>query len=228
MAEIGAKKAPVAEKVTKETSKRSKVSITVDTSPEDVIDLDSKGFQLAFPAEGLVKLDEEQTRSLSYDNRVAYGVALALSKEAERKKDLPKPMLEDVKPPMAASAGRRLEVIGIPDGWHYCWKRTDELHESSLLGYTMAGDEVQSFATRVGSTHRVSALGVDELVLMRIPKKMFDKGEREVGEQSRRLIDSQANSAKEAIAKAGGIPFEPSEKDGRSWQEANREEIKGA
>lgn len=210
----------------KEPPKRSKVSITVDTSPSDVLRLDSEGYQLLFSAEpgSLPDLTEDQTRELSYDNRVSYGIAMALSKEAEKRKDQPKPLVDSIKAPLAASAGRRLEVIGAPEGWHYCWKRPDELHEAGLAGYTYAGDEVQTYATRVGSTHRVSALGQDELILMKIPQEQFEKIEREAGERSRQLIDSGSNAAKENIARLGGKPFEPSEKDGRSWNEDDRRE----
>lgn len=213
----------------KETPKKSKVSITIDTSAEDVLRLDNEGYQLLFSAEpgAIPVLDEDQTRALGYDNRVNYGIALALSKEAEKRKDQPKPVLGEIKAPLAASAGRRLEVIGAPKGVHYCWKRTDELHEAGLAGYTFAGDEVQTYATRVGTTHRISALGNDEMILMKIPQERFEEIEREAGEKSRRLLESRSNVAKEEIARLGGKPFEPSEKDGRTWNESDREEKSG-
>lgn len=212
-----------------ERPKKSKILITLDTSVEDVIRLDSEGYQLLFSAEpgNLPVLDEDQTRELGYENRVSYGIALALSKEAEKKKDQPKPSFDEIKAPLAASAGRRLEVIGAPKGWHYCWKRTDEIHEAGLAGYTLAGDEVQTYATRVGTSHRISALGRDELILMKIPQEQFEKIEREAGERSRQIIESRSNVAREEIARLGGKPFEPSEKDGRAWNESDREEMKG-
>jgi len=207
-------------------AKRSKISITLDTSPEDVVELDSKGFELFFEHDvGRFKeLPEETVRELGYENRVSYGIArgvwLALKKEEVNG---PTPGLQ-ILPPKAASAGRRLEIMGQKTGTHYCWKRPDELVQAGMNGYKIVqGDGVQTFAERGDGTHRVGAFGQDELVLMQIPQEKFEAIEAEAGAKSRARLENQTNNAEAAIREAGGVPFIPKEKDGIAWREGVEE-----
>ena len=200
---------------------RSKVGVGLDMSMEDVIELDSKGFALQFSSEvgAFRELDEETERALGYENRVNYGVArgmwLALKKDVGR----PEGRLE-IMPPLAASAGRRLDVDGQEPGWHYCWKRPDELSQAGMAGYSLVqGGSEKTFAEKGDGTHKVGAFGQTELVLMKIPQEKFEAIEKAAGAKSRALIETQTNDAEESIRKSGGVPFRPKENDGISWRE---------
>lgn len=205
-----------------QAARLKRAGVGLDMSGEDVIHLDEEGYLLSFdPDPGqFVELGEETVRGLSFENRVAYGVAQALWKKLSKEQAGPRSSGIEVLPPMAASATRRLEVSGRDDArWHYCWKRPDELHSAGLEGYTMAGDEVDTFAGKVGTTHTIGAFGRPECYLMRIPKEKFEAIERAAGEESRRRIDAQADSAKEKIREQGGVPFDPEAKKDLNWRE---------
>ena len=202
-------------------AKKSKISITVDTEPKDVVELDQKGFLLIFDheVERFRELPDEVVQELGYENRVNYGVArgvfLALKKDGDR----PFHGIE-ILPPMAASAGRRLEVTGLGPGMHACWKRPDELVQAGMLGYKIVqGGGVQTFAQKGDGTHRVGAFGKDELILMEIPQEKFEAIEAEAGAKSRALIENQSNKSEDAIRAAGGVPFKPKDNDGVAWRD---------
>ena len=213
---VGAKVAP---KVPEKKGSKGRVEVGIDTDPKTVIELDSAGYTLSFACEvgKFLQLEDAVVHELGYENRVAYGIAQGLWKNLVKDKDRPVGSIE-VLPPLAASAGRRLEVTGAPKGWHYVWVRPDEIQARAGVGYSMAGSEVQTLYWD-GSVHKVGAFGQSELVLMKIPVEKYEASEKENGARSRSRIEGQTAQAEEAIRRVGGVPFEPSDKDGRAWKE---------
>ena len=178
------------------------VRITIDTTPERVVELDAAGEALEFSdvLGEFLELPGEQVKLLSKDNRDRYFVALGAWRMA---RDEEEGLVSDIKVSgRLTSATERLRVEGMDPKKHYCWKRPDEMRQAGYDGYKVArGDSLRSFGGRPGEIHRVGAMGEDELILMEMPKEL---GEAMVAEPAKRSTERVKNfdaASKETIGR---------------------------
>ncbi len=205
-------------------TKKKKIEITIDKDKQEVLKLDQAGNELIFDesVEKFPKYDDKFIKQLSFVNQRNYFVSQGLNIGAKRVAE-EKPSGIEVMPvvPRQGMATSRLNVYNKPKGWHFTWKRPDELRQAQLEGYAMAKGEVATFASS-GSKghHEVAAFGETELVLMKIPEKLFKERQRVVDLKSKERIKGVEATAANEIRAAGGKPYDPSKSDVRhNWSE---------
>jgi hypothetical protein len=188
------------------------VKITLDNTPEQVLNFEKEGYTLFFEDEPgkFLNLPQEVVDKLNSSNRtrflVACGVHARLRQEQEHPENLRSAGLEIS--PRLASATSRLLVRGKKPGMAYCWKRTDELRQASYEGWKVATDPgLETFGGEAGSTKQVSAGGQTELVLMEIPEETSLAMQRASAEKSEKRARNVESSTAEDIRKSGGIPY---------------------
>ena len=208
--------------------KSKKIHITVDKKKEDVLRLDKVGYELTFDEslEKFPEYDDEFIKELSFVNQRNYFVAQGLHIGAKRVAE-EQPSGLEIMPvtPRDGMATSRLQVFKKKPGFHYAWRRPDELREAQMQGYSIVGDEVETFASS-GSKghHEVSAFGQTELVLMKIPQKIFEERQRAVDSRSKERIEAVENTAVNEMTSSGGKPYIPKSKDSHNWSEAKAED----
>jgi hypothetical protein len=190
----------------------NRVDITIDTSPEDVVQYDNERKNLIFSGEPgkFLELPDEVIDQLSSRSKQAYFSAYGLH-EWYLKNAAEDRVSDRIKvSPRLATATAQLEVTNKDPRMHYCWKRTDEKYISERDGYRVASDPaLKTFRQDADTTVRtVGSDGETELILMKIPKEDFEAQQRAISEKSRRRIEGADNQAKEEIRRAGGVPYE--------------------
>lgn len=189
-----------------------KITISVDNSPEEVVQWDSEGKRLEFEhdAKRFLRLPSDVVRELSYENKRRYYVSKGMAEETI---DLSSYDKRNIKPrPGFAMASDRLAVYNKKPGMEYCWKRPDELRQAHMDGYREVQDpDIKTFGGDVGSTHTVGMYGDTELVLMEIPKETRDRQRaalRQKDEIRRKGVESTAIAD---LQRSGGKPYVPSD-----------------
>lgn len=203
-----------------------KVTITVDKNVKDVLKLDKAGFELIFD-ESVDKFPEYKDtviQQLSFVNQRNYFVSQGLNLGAKRvAKDKPLGITAIPVTPEGGMATEQLKVFNQEAGWHYSWKRPDELRSLQRQGYSVAADEVETFASS-GSKghHEVAAFGKTELVLMKIPEETFKKQQSAVSKKSTERIKGVEATTMAEMRAIGGKPYIPKVKDGHNWSEMEK------
>ena len=196
----------------KPNPKPNLVKISIDNTPEEVIQYDTDGVKLEFEhANGrFLRLPSEVTRSLSYENKQRYFVSKGMFEETlsfdhyDRRKFPPKQGF--------ATATDRLDVKNKNPRMHYCWKRPDELRQAQMDGYRpVSDDSLDTFGGDVSSTRTVGAGGDTELVLMEIPKETKDQQRAANKEKDQKRRQGVESSTVDDMIRSGGKPFIPKE-----------------
>lgn len=192
--------------------KSKKMEIPLDMEVSDIVHYDEEGYELYFDGEvgKFRELPEEAVRSLSKENRDRYLLAYGEWKYSQEHASDPRPLPGVNVSPQYASATARLEVRNKKPGTHLCWKRSDALQQALRDGYEFADDpDLETFGNPVGGSRRISALGEDELILMKIPQDVFEARQRADAERSRRRAERAEDQAMGEIRGAGGLPYDP-------------------
>ena len=202
-----------------------RVNISVDQTFEDVLGFDEKGKLLVFDHEPgrFLELSEKQVSQLSYHNKGAYFVSKEMFRGAvaEAEPDF----LKGLSIMQGASPTARLGVKGLRPGMHGCWKRDDEVAGCLREGYTVVqGDEVETFASRVGSAHTLGAKGNVEMVLMEIPQAAYMARIKAAEQVSQRRVKGAEATAVAEMRQGGGIPFESSDDTSGGWKVVDEDE----
>jgi hypothetical protein len=156
------------------------IDISSTHTDEEVLALEEKGYRLRFSEKDFRELDETTIEGLSKDNARDYfvtkGAVKALERNAERA-ELGFEGLEVLEDPLRAKPRKKMEMRGVPKGWHPCWKRPDEIESSKELGYVLVPDEVQTpGASRTTSSRAIAAKdGKDDLIAMMVPERLFQQ-----------------------------------------------------
>lgn len=200
-----------------------KISITVDTSFEDILQFDENGENLTFDYVNFKKLTDEEIEQLSRTAKTSYFVGYGMYlREKEIQSSPPTEGLNITG--QYASATSRLDVI-YPPGWkdkfHPVWKRADEVNSATRSGYVRVGTTgedagVQSFSPN----HTVGTSRETELVLMKEPVEQNEKRVSVPQNASKSRVDNYEEGTKEAIREAGGLVYEPpggAKEDGKNW-----------
>jgi len=212
--DIGKESSGKKEQKTKKAKKPDTVTISIDNTPEEVVQLNNDGVKLLFDhANGrFLKLPPEVARDLSYENKQRYFVSKGMFEETlsfdhyDRRKFPPKAGF--------ATATDRLDVKNKDPRMHYCWKRPDELRQAQLDGYRPAADDtLDTFSNPTGSTRTVGTGGQEELILMEVPKEVKEQQRAANKEKDHRRREGVESSAVDDMIRGGGKPFIPKEGD---------------
>lgn len=159
--------------------KKKIIDVSASVSDSEILALEEKNYQLRFNEKDFRELPESVIEKLCNSNARDYFMtkgAFNALKKANSRKEAGFEGLE-VQDPLRGKPRRKLEVAGKLKGWHYCWKRPDEVEESKKLGYVVVKDEVNTpGASSVSSSHTITAKdGKDDLVLMRVEERLFQQ-----------------------------------------------------
>lgn len=210
------KGSPNKPKLIKAEDKSNRKLITVDNTPEEVLSYNKEGYLLSFedePGKFLV-LESKVLAELSDRNRTSYmlseGFHARRVREARNPEEFATPGLKVN--PRLATATDRLRVEGGDPDKHYCWKRPDELQQAAYDGYQIArGENLKTFMGKGKMTHKVGAMGQDELVLMEVPQELHEARMKMNEDKSKSRIASVEKNAIEEMRSGGGRGYVPQE-----------------
>lgn len=195
-----------------------RVEITLDNTPDEALQYDQEGRILDFSddVEKFLYLSHDVVQGLGADNRQRYLLAYASWKYAtdHADEDLPSGLSISGR---FATATARLSVNQSPQfqkAYSLAWRRSDEVQGALQEGYSLVKPgEVSSFGKTPSGMHRVGAGGETELVLMKMPRGMWEQRQRAIGEKSTgRVVNLEAATAAE-MQKDGGSPVLLSQKE---------------
>ena len=198
----------------------AKRNISVDQTFDEVIASDQKGDLLIFEHEPgkFLKLTQEQVDSLSLHNRAVYMLSKDMYEKELRLAEVPE-FMRGIEVNQYARPSQRLNVEGKDPNTHYVWKRPDEFREALRDGYkAVQGDTVETYASRVGSSHVIGEQGHEELVLMQIPKDRYMARLRAVEEISQRRVKGAEATALDDMRRKGGSPLESDDTTSGGWR----------
>lgn len=175
---------------------REKAVITLDKNLDEVLELDSKGCVLLFPADPakFLLLKPEQYGKLSTENRQRYAYALEeweylRSSEAETAAAVSRFEVDQHR----VAAGSRLAIDNPDPRFKYVWKAPENVREMLALGgEVVSATGKEQTMNSVAGHHVISNQGKDELVLCRIPKTTQAK----LDEQGRKGLEALKDMGK--------------------------------
>ena len=197
-----------------------KVKVTAGTTNKEIVDYDTKGFDLFFDYEDFRELPSKVVDKLSGINVVRYMNEYnlwvrKLKREAHEKK-YGKAAGIRVLEPLGRSALDRLKVRGLPKGLHYFWPLAEQVEEYKRYGYTVVDKRFEEVVAGDGETPSGARVikkpdGNDEHVLMVIPEERYKAhveamSERSVGKKKvahEELQEEVAKISKDVKVKGG-------------------------
>lgn len=205
-------------------STKSPKSVFVDNSftPESVLVLDSRGTTLLFEqGEKFLLLGEDTIRAMSAANKQRYAVTKQFQDtlRQEEDEDFVKSFVVDRE--FVGSAGDKLDKLTLRDGIQQRWARPDRVNAYLEKGYkVLSKEDATSYLGAKGGHHEISKNGKTELVLMGIPKKLFDESQKKKIEKNKDLAMAWRQSGVEALSQNGGKGFVATDEDkNRSWND---------
>ena len=209
--------------------KPSKVVISLDNTPSEVISLEEEGVSLFFEDEPgrFLELEETVLQRLSKDNLLRYTVSSRAYEKQIRHKANPDLVAttgltvepRKVVPPVLRhdSATARMHVEGKP-GMHYFWPLASEVGRFEQEGAKVTTDpDVKTYGKEVGSSRRIVRFGEVEHVLMEVPETANQARLNAIGDKSKSRGAKLEEATKVEILKGGGIPLDPSTKPSAPW-----------
>jgi len=192
-----------------EKSNNSKtVKVSVDNSPDEVVELNNQGVELYFDdtKDRFLELPPHIAEDLGFYNKQRYFTARNI---VQGELDLSKNAKGYRPQPGQATAAEQMTVYGKDSRYHYCWKRPDELRQAERNGYRVANDpNLDTFYGDVGSSHTVGEKGQEELVLMKLPKDVHEQRQADVVNKSKVRRASVEDNAMNDLKKGGGQPYQ--------------------
>ncbi len=195
-------------KKTGTTVQRIVKTVRMASSMEDeyILSLEKKGVKMIFDGEDFRILPDEIVKELSFENQRNYFVAQGVSKQIAKSKARKDAGFGDIQiiDPLKGKPVSKLEVRNQQKGMHYCWKRPDEIEGCKQLGYEMAEAEAKTKgASRASSSHViVDKQGKDDLVLMKIPERVFQQHLQANALESRRRSGATFREISDLVRKS--------------------------
>lgn len=122
------------------------------------------------------------------------------------------------------SATDKLNELTVRSGIKTRWARPDRVQHYIEKGYKMLSpDEATTFLGSKGTRHEVSRNGKTELVLMGIPKPMFDAAQKKRVQKNLDMAASWKTTGVERIAESGVKGFVAKDDDGRKWADIEQD-----
>lgn len=199
--EADEKKAGVAKGQNK-TGKGQKYPVDVDNTPEQVVKLDSEGFELVFDIERFLTLEDEVVNELSRVNFKNYYVAFSQVKQKDGKTKSEEPDYSEwMLSPLGGNATKRMQkVLRKRRGWHQCLKSPEEWDEAMADGYVPIRElnKKQEDLIKDGKKKKEDFVGYEdgeiakigkedkpELLACEIPEEVFQRHLLAVGYKSK-------------------------------------------
>lgn len=156
------------------------IDVCAKHTDEEILALEEKDYRLRFNEKDFRELDESVIEKLSNANARDYFIAKGANGAIAKNKKRTESGFDglEIVDPLRGKPRNKLEVRNKEKGWHYCWKRPDEVEECKQLGYTIppSGTVETPGASKTSTSHAISAKdGKDDLVLMRVPEKTFQQ-----------------------------------------------------
>jgi hypothetical protein len=192
-----------------EISKISKkVFVMSDSEPAALLQWDSQGHELIFDSrDDFVQLSEEEIRSLSRDNRTRYSQAKSYHDVWLASKNDEVLRRFSVEGQYTGTAIQKIKGVELRGDMAYWWSRPDRLSQRLQIGWRRAGpDEVRTFVAPQGGGITIGQMGREELILLVMPKAMYDKLLKAKGERATaplKKIQAEADAEAAALAKRG-------------------------
>lgn len=196
----------------------TKVDISIDNSVDQVLQYDKEGAFLVFGVGArFIELPEEVVQKLGFGNMQSYRYAKLTQKEwkeQEKQKDLAgvQGFADFVSP------DRKLRLDPGADGfdgnddpnWHYYWAGAWEVGDRIGQGYEYApaGSRVTFAGTASDGKLRISFMGKDELVLMRIPQVKHREIRARGSKKSSEMVKGHNRETVNMLKKQGAVPYE--------------------
>lgn len=207
-------------------TKDKKVTVSSDTTFEDVLRYDTEGALLVWDSEDFEPLSDEEVRQLRKANRDRYVIFKEIAEDLASADKKDKKVSEDFS--VGASAGlavRRLEIKGKDESLAYRWERPDMVEDRKDEGWKFVKDGVSTLRNQNGKgIHRIGAQGQEELVLMAIPKEKLASRKERKRLKRERAIEGIARESRNSIEKLGGIHVDDSTK--APFQPISHEEVR--
>jgi hypothetical protein len=206
--------------------------VDVDNTPEQVIKLDSEGFELIFSIDRFLELPDEVVNELSRVNFKNYYVAQSQVKQKEldlkNKKD---PVYQDWElSPLGGNATKRMKkVLRERRGWHQCLKSPDEWDEAMANGYVpirkLSKEQEEKIKSgkkkkedfigyEDGEIARLGSFDKPELLACEIPEEVFKRHLAAVGYKSKGRYAQNKQEYAEKARRAGLLPFDTEDEIG--------------
>ena len=201
------KSEPVKEKPPK---KVKKFTVSIDSTPEEVVSLDQEGYLLFFEddPDRFLELSLETVQDLSPRAREAYSLAFFYSRKAAEERLNPPSGIEVTAG--YASATQQMKVEGGRKGYHRSWQRPDQVRRRLQEGYKVCNDPtVKTFNSTVSGTNTLGDMrgGEPEQILLEIPQATFDAHQNALADKAVGKSRGLDVAAQEALDRMGGGPL---------------------
>ena len=207
------------ENTVKKGKKGVRVVVNVDSTVEEVLDYDKKGFLIDFDVDNFLELSEEDTRQLSHANARNYFVAEGTVKERERVPERnPRKMYKEdweafLRSPLEGRTRERMQIRE-RRGWHQCWKSPAERSAALDVGYKLVRKPTKEQKEKgykpgeeKGETLILGAREEPELFAMEVRQELYEQHLLAMSYQSTGMYDYKQQEWVELVKKAGYEPF---------------------
>lgn len=192
----------------KSTNGRLKTFVSVDTTVEQVLKLDTEGHVLVFSGDPsrFVELSPAQVLKLSVENRQRYGYAKEEHEYLKQEGDSSAFVGAFEIDPARAGANSRLDINRKDPNYDYFWKAPE-----NVAGFLANGGEVVpargkeqtlAGASAKSGAHEISNQGRTELVLCRMPKQRMAQMEAEGKRRYAKLMQQGSRDFADLVAEA--------------------------
>jgi len=198
----------MSDKIDKTVTVEKKKNVLLDTSIEEVLFLDDKGYELQWDAKEFAKLPSDAVQKLSAANKDRYMIAFGTFRlNEEQKSAAPTEGLKIMG--KYASPTAKLEIFNRKPDRHYTWKRPDEILQFKNMGFSVENDpSLETFHKESSGIRTVGVGGDTELVLMSCSMatwKQFHDMEQNKALRRRGEAENIEKTTAEAIRRAGGV-----------------------
>ena len=215
-----ANKPVVAQATGKIEKSNEKVLVRAGDQPLTLLSLDVKVAELLFDGrEDFVVMSEAEIRQLSAENKRRYAAA---QQQHEIWMANTSSVLES-EFSTAQFTGRATDKINdleLDPNFAYRWTDPKKVQERLKIGWTIVqAGEMRSYLGPTKNHHEIGNKGQTELVMMKMPKALWDKRQKAKAEKNRLAAGAAATRFDQDARSAGMKVVTDDPKDGRSWNE---------
>lgn len=186
----------------------------------DLIALDSQGKELLFDGRhDFVVLTDDEVRQLGPENKRRYSMARQQN-EVWRSSEAEKVSAQFSSVQYSGRAWDKLNAFeGADPKMHYRWTDPKKVGERLKMGYTIASaGDIRSFLGQTNGHHEIGSNGNTELVLMKIPKALYEQRQLAKAQKNQRLAAAAPDAFDQEARMAGVRTVQDSAQDGRDWK----------
>jgi len=186
---------------------KTKPQVLIDNTfkPENVLQFDQENRELLFEQkEGFLLMEDSLVAQLSRENRQRYHLAKQFHDAWVRNALERQAVAIETTPEMVGSATDKLYKMQAAAGLHTRWVRPDRLREVLAQGYKIVqAHEASTLLGAQGNQHTISQNGRAELILVGIPKEIYEKRQKEKAERNKSKAAIWEQSGKTELEQLG-------------------------